>query len=159
LRPFFAAVLLLAAGMAGCAAPLGGVEADFITPGVWDVHGSTDYMYAWAHNGGSAAKETLVIAAARGKVSGPNSKVSVHYDGHFLATDERFQDGDFSTTLGQTPSETVPGFDNGLMGLALGETADLHLPAAFGYGFAPDASHAQFAGKDLRFIVTIKGLT
>lgn len=220
-----AAFALLA--LAGCAAPAPTVTADFITPGVWSVRGSTDYMYAWAHNPGAGTlpltwsltlagnaplpagwkvtfapagatlspagtkegrsypdwaatlitltlpanepagnrtvelhagdtvkSETLSIAATRGKVSGPGSKVNVHYDGRFEDDNTRFDTGDFPTTLGS--GQTVPGFDNGLMGLAPGETASLHIPPAFAYGYDnPAGNYAKFNGRTLLFIVTM----
>ncbi|MFO1532595.1 MAG: FKBP-type peptidyl-prolyl cis-trans isomerase [Thermoplasmatota archaeon] len=64
-------LLLFALLAAGCASPSApptsepsptpgdaGQEADFITPGVWDVRGDTDYMMAWVHN--LAAARALV---------------------------------------------------------------------------------------------------
>lgn len=110
------------------------------------------------HAGTLTATETLVIASQRGKVSGPGSKVTVHYDGRFEDDGSRFDTGDFPTTLGS--GQTVPGFDNGLMGLALGETASLHIPPAFAYGYDnPPGNYAKFNGRTLLFIVTLKGLS
>lgn len=97
-----------------------------------------------------------VVHDSRAHVSGPGSRVTVQYEGRFHDTQELFDDGSFPTTLGS--GQTVPGFDFGLMGLAPGETATLVVPPAFGYGYDPPASHAQFAGKTLDFKVTITSL-
>lgn len=59
-----AALLVATLVLAGCGSPgpagtttpapvVEGIEADFVTPGVWDVRGHTDYMMAWAHNVGN----------------------------------------------------------------------------------------------------------
>ncbi|MEA3144526.1 MAG: peptidyl-prolyl cis-trans isomerase [Thermoplasmata archaeon] len=87
-------------------------------------------------------------------VSGPGTKAGVHYDGRFESDNTRFDTGDFSTTLGS--GQTVPGFDNGLMGLAPGETAALHIPPAFAYGYDnPAGNYQKFNGRTLLFIVTM----
>lgn len=227
--------LLMATMVAGCSGDDGadgGVAADMITPGEWHVGGSTDHMFAWAHNQddtattvtwsltlaggaplpagwnvtfspptatlgpdgvkGSGARPTypdwastlitlqvpsgqaagtfaaelhagpattaveMEVAASRGEVSGPGSRVTVQYDGRF-DDGTRFDDGEFPTTLGS--GQTVAGFDNGLMGLALNETAVLHIPPAFGYGYDnPPGRYAQFNGKTLVFTVTMKSI-
>ena len=231
-RALALAALLGLAALAGCAAPVQTLHADLITPGVWDVRGAPDYMYAWAHNptsgsvsltwamtlagnqplpgswkvsfapdaaslspdktklngkypdwtatritltlpdnepGGNRSAElhagdaivpvTLAIHDHRGKVSGPGSKVVVHYDGRFEDDGTRFDSGDFPTTLGS--GQTVPGFDNGLMGLAIGETARLHIPPALAYGYdnPADGNYGKFNGRTLLFIVTVTSLT
>ncbi|HEX2065891.1 MAG TPA: FKBP-type peptidyl-prolyl cis-trans isomerase, partial [Candidatus Thermoplasmatota archaeon] len=94
-------------------------------------------------------------------------QVTVQYDGRFEDDGSRFDDGSFDTTLGS--GRTVSGFDNGLMGLAPGETATLHIPPAFAYGYdnvKPTPQQAQqgypdmtkFNGRTLVFTVTIKGM-
>ena len=183
MRTLPAAALLLAGLLAGCAAGeerTPNVTADLITPGTWDIRADTDRVMAWAHNEGDAdtpiawsitgagvqlqreaagpAKTAVnaTVHASRGAVSGPGSRVEVHYEGRFADTGEAFDDGDFPTTLGQ--GQTVRGFDYGLMGLASGETALLVIPPPFGYGYDPPPSHAKFAGKTLAFGVTLTSL-
>ncbi|MCA1819415.1 MAG: FKBP-type peptidyl-prolyl cis-trans isomerase [Halobacteriales archaeon] len=84
--------------------------------------------------------------------------MTVHYDGRFEDDGSSFDDGDFPTTLGS--GQTVPGFDNGLMGLAAGETAVLHIPPAFAYGYdnADGSGYEQFNGRTLKFMVTVTAL-
>lgn len=231
------ALLLSAVALAGCASEGDkgpGVEADFITPGEWQVAGATDYMFAWAHNegagqqsvtwsltlaGGAAlptgwevafdpptaslgangvkgagpggrptypdwastlitlevpasqaaatfdvelhagpatTEATLTVAAQRGNVSGPGSRVNVQYQGRF-DDGSTFDDGEFPTTLGS--GQTVAGFDNGLMGLAVGETRTLVIPPAFAYGYDnPPGNYARFNGQTLHFTVTMKSI-
>lgn len=108
------------------------------------------------HAGPATAAVNATVHASRGAVSGPGSRVDVHYEGRFTDTGETFDEGDFPTTLGQ--GQTVRGFDYGLMGLAVGETAMLVIPPPFGYGYDPPPSHAKFAGKTLAFGVTITSL-
>jgi peptidylprolyl isomerase len=112
---------------------------------------ATGNVSAELHAAGATRAFTFVVNAPQA-VSGVGNTVAVHYDGRFDRTGERFQEGDFSTKLGL--GQTVPGFDNGLMGLAAGETARLHLPPPFAYGYDPDPQHIQFKGEPLLFIVT-----
>jgi hypothetical protein len=231
-------LLVLVVLLAGCSGDKPSVGAgssvtDFITPGTWDVRGTPDRMFAWAHNPGAAPLEvdwsltladgaplpsgwqvsfspasstlaangtkvdsargptypdwastlitlsvpvnetagarqvelhagplvtsaTITVAANRMAVSGPGSKVTVHYDGRF-SDGKSFDDGEFPTTLGS--GQTVAGFDNGLMGLAVGETQTLVIPPAFGYGYDnPPGNYARFNGQTLHFTVTMKSI-
>lgn len=96
----------------------------------------------------------LRIEANLTRVSKPADTVELHYDGKFNATGERFDDGEFQTRLGS--GQTVPGFDNGLMGLAVGEDASLIIPPALGYGYdQTHPSYVKFNGQTLRFDVRI----
>jgi hypothetical protein len=109
------------------------------------------------HAGDAVAEGTLAVAAERGTVSGPGSRVTVHYDGRFADDGSRFDEGEFPTTLGS--GQTVPCFDNGLMGLAVGETATLVIPPAFAYGYDnPPGPYAKFNGRTLAFTVTMKSI-
>jgi peptidylprolyl isomerase len=107
------------------------------------------------HAGEATKALKATVHADRTNVSGPGSRVEVHYEGRFHDTGEVFDDGDFPTTLGS--AQTVPGFSFGLMGLAPGETATISIPPPFGYGY-DDATRAQFLGKTLDFTVTITSL-
>lgn len=234
MRAIFLAAVLAVPLLAGCTdKEQQELNADLITPGVWDVRGDTDHVLAWVHNDGSGETEitwsltsdagaplpvgwnvtfsplaadlspagtkvqgargmtypdwartlitldlpegqaagefavelhagaatrdiALTVHAGRGDVSGPGSKVTVSYEGRFADTGEVFDDGAFPTTLGS--GGTVPGFDFGLMGLAVGETATIVIPPAFGYGYDPPRSHAKFAGETLEFKVTLTEL-
>jgi hypothetical protein len=97
---------------------------------------------------------TMKIAANRSRVSHPQDEVELHYDGKFHNTGQTFDDGEFSTTLGS--GQTVPGFDYGLMGLAVGENAALILPPPLGYGYdQTQTGYTKFNGQTLRFEVKI----
>jgi hypothetical protein len=108
------------------------------------------------HAGAAQQAVRATVHGDRTNVSGPGSRVEVHYEGRFADSGVLFDDGDFPTTLGQ--GQTVPGFDFGLMGLAAGETAVLVIPPPFGYGYDPPPSHAKFAGETLEFTVTLTSL-
>lgn len=108
----------------------------------------------------SNATRTLAatVAAHLGATAGPGTRVTVHYDGHFNATGARFDEGDFPTTLGS--GQTVPGFDNGIMGLTLNETQRLVVPPALAYGYDnPPGRYAAFNGQWLDFIVTVREMS
>lgn len=89
-------------------------------------------------------------------VSGPGDRVTISYVGSF-DDGEVFDSGSFPTTV--RSGETVPGFDTGLLGIALGETVNLRFPPDLGYGYNPPGHMAQFAGQWLNFEVTLDGLT
>lgn len=108
------------------------------------------------HAGKAQRHIQAVVHADRTHVSGPGSRVDVHYEGRFQDNGELFDDGEFPTTLGS--GKTVAGFDYGLMGLAPGETATLVIPPAFGYGYDATGSYAQFNGRTLLFKVTLTSL-
>ncbi len=104
------------------------------------------------HAGDATLAFTAHVAAGN-PVSKSGDSVTVQYDGKFQDTGARFDQGSFSTQLGS--GQTVPGFDNGLMGLRLNEKAHLVIPAAFAYGYDNGGNYAKFNGKTLLFDVTI----
>ncbi len=105
------------------------------------------------HVGTAVTPILATVEANWTRVSRAGDSVTVHYDGKFQATGERFDQGDFPTKLGS--GQTVAGFDNGLMGLALNEAAHLVLPPALGYGYDSGGSYARFNGQTLTFDVRI----
>lgn len=88
------------------------------------------------------------------RVSKAGDSVTVHYDGKFQESGKRFQEGDFSAIVGS--GKTVPGFDGGLLGLALSEKTHLVLPAALAYGYDNGGPGPEFNGQALTFDVLIK---
>lgn len=99
---------------------------------------------------------TISVKSPLGSVSRPGDQVTVSYDGHFHGG-ERFDEGGFDTTLGS--GQTVPGFDSGLIGLALNEKVTLVLPPALGYGYDQTTQgFTRFNGKTLDFTVSLTAL-
>jgi FKBP-type peptidyl-prolyl cis-trans isomerase len=65
------------------------------------------------------------------------------------------------TSIGKTPFEftlgtgaVIVGFDKAVIGMTVGETKTVVVPAAEGYGATPSASN-ELAGQDLTFIITL----
>jgi cyclophilin family peptidyl-prolyl cis-trans isomerase len=109
------------------------------------------------HAAGATRAFVIQVHQLRPAVSGPGSHVNVDYDGKFEDDGSRFDQGEFPTTLGS--GQTVPGFDNGLMGLAKGESATLHIPPPFAYGYDnPAGNYQKFNGRTLLFIVTMTNI-
>ena len=105
------------------------------------------------HAGSAVAALAATVEAERVRVSKPGDNVNVHYAGSFQATGEEFDSGEFPTKLGS--GQTVPGFDLGLLGLAVGEKAHLVLPAPLGYGNGNTGSYARFNDQTLIFDVEL----
>jgi hypothetical protein len=107
------------------------------------------------HAGDASTEVELQVASELGRVGGPGARVEVAYTGTFRSSGEEFDSGSFPTQLGS--GQTVPGFDNGLMGLAQGERARIEIPPAFAYGYHnPQGSgYEQFNGETLVFDVRI----
>lgn len=93
----------------------------------------------------------LRILPNRTTVSQVGDTVLVQYIGRFADNHEQFDQGTIEVELGS--GETVPGFDLGLVGTAVGEQVVLHLPAALAYGYdIPDGSpFDRFEGRSLDF--------
>jgi peptidyl-prolyl cis-trans isomerase A (cyclophilin A) len=89
-------------------------------------------------------------------VSEPGSRVELSYTGSF-DNGEVFDSGSFPTTV--RSGQTVPGFDTGLLGIAVDETVNLRFPPDLGYGYNPPGHMQQFAGQWLNFEVTIQSLS
>lgn len=73
----------------------------------------------------------LTKANAAGAVLKTGQKVSVKYAGRKL-NDKQFDAGDFEFTLGV--GQVVPGFDEGIAKLKVGEKGTLIFPSNLGYG-------------------------
>ncbi len=88
-------------------------------------------------------------------VSGFENSVNIAYTGSFDSGEE-FDSGSFDTIPGS--GQTVPGFDKGLLGLAVGETVDIRFPPEAGYGYNPGQGREQFAGEWLNFEITLESM-
>lgn len=107
------------------------------------------------HVGDAEQPFLLIVHADRTTVSAVGDEVLIQYAGRFADTLRPFDDGTFRTTIGS--GDTVPGFDGGLAGLAVGERAILHLPPALAYGFDVPAGDPleEFDGRSLDFSVLV----
>ena len=80
------------------------------------------------------AVETLVEGEGD-KTTAPGDKIYVHYTGTLedgTEFDSSVGSDPFSFTLGQ--GEVIPGWDQGLAGMKVGEKRKLTIPASLGYG-------------------------
>lgn len=118
----------------------------------------SDLYRATARVGNLSAELQIHVAPERGTVSGPGSSVAADYRGTFQSTGDEFDSGNFPTELGS--GRTVVGFDYGLMGLAIGEKASLHVPPALAYGYdnPPGSGFEQFNGQWLVFDVELTSI-
>lgn len=101
--------------------------------------------------GASSQPLTIDVALDGERVTGPGDHVDLEYRGSCTDGGKEFDTGAFDTTLGS--GRTVPGFDYGLMGLALNEEATLLLPADLGYG--PSGGPTGCSNGELTFEVSI----
>jgi len=59
----------------------------------------------------------------------------------------------FQFTVEANPEQVIPGFDEGVLGMKVGETRDIFIPSALGYG--SEGSESIPANSDLFFFVTL----
>ncbi len=95
---------------------------------------------------------TFHVHAQRGAVVVAGDKVATHYILHDHFSGEMIQEGDFPMTVAS--GQAVAGYDSGVRGLAVGETATITIPPPFAYGF----SGPVLAGKTLDWTVTITSI-
>ena len=82
--------------------------------------------------------EVKVLKAGDGKnFPHQGDKLTMHYTGTLASNGKKFDSSrdrneplEFTIGVGQV----IPGWDQGVMQLSLGERAELHIPAAMGYG-------------------------
>ena len=76
-----------------------------------------------------------VTAKGKGRAAGVGDTVELHYTGK-LADGKQFDTsygrGPFSVTVGS--GRTIPGFDQGVFGMKVGEKRTVKIPSALGYG-------------------------
>jgi hypothetical protein len=98
---------------------------------------------------------TATVITSTGTVATTGRKASVKYTG-FLTNGTRFDTnvgsaGTFDLVIGQ--HNAIAGFEQGVTGMNVGETRDLVIPPALGYGSTPNGNIP--ANSTLIFIVTL----
>jgi len=73
------------------------------------------------------------VVVGTGAVAEPGDEASVRFAG-FLSDGTQFDAGDFSFTLGS--GQVIPGFDEGVRGMAVGGARKVLIPPALAYGNA-----------------------
>jgi hypothetical protein len=111
---------------------------------------------------GKAGLEVSTVQTGRGKKVVTGNTVQVYYTG-LLASDGTIFDYSTGHGAGSTPyfqfeveaspEQVIPGFDQGVLGMKVGETRDIYIPSALGYG--SQGSSSIPANSDLIFFVTL----
>jgi len=84
------------------------------------------------------------------------SRVVVSYKGSLLETGVEFDKGDgFRVTVGE--GRVIKGWDDGLLGMCVGEKRELKIPASLGYGEAGAGSVIP-PHSDLKFEIHLEGI-
>jgi FKBP-type peptidyl-prolyl cis-trans isomerase len=105
---------------------------------------------------------TKVLIKGSGPVVTKGQTVVTQYVGVIWRTGKVFNSSwtngqPFGFTIGATPSQVIPGWDQGLIGQTVGSRVLLVIPAALGYGTSGNSS-AGITGTDtLVFVVDIAG--
>jgi len=111
--------------------------------------------------------ETATVHPGHGKAIKVGQKATVVYTG-FLATTGQIFDyatadhgpgssPTFTYTVEASPEEVISGFDQGTVGMKIGETRVMAIPSALGYG--PNGSGSIPANADLVFLVTLESIS
>eukprot|EP00929_Paragymnodinium_shiwhaense_P029615 TRINITY_DN16924_c0_g2_i1.p1 TRINITY_DN16924_c0_g2~~TRINITY_DN16924_c0_g2_i1.p1 ORF type:complete len:309 (+),score=95.08 TRINITY_DN16924_c0_g2_i1:66-992(+) len=74
----------------------------------------------------------LVLKKGYGAIATKGNKVEVRYDGRLARTGSRFDKGLIKFYLGR--GEVIKGWEQGVMGMRIGEKRKLLIPSALGYG-------------------------
>jgi FKBP-type peptidyl-prolyl cis-trans isomerase len=133
---------------------------------------TTETIAAPAYHGRAGTLRVATEVAGSGAGAKSGQTVDVSYTG-YLANGEIFDSsaieapsssdgyGDLSFALGS--GQTVVGFNNGIVGMQVGETRVIDIPSALGYGStaqpAGAAGVAIPANSELIFVVTLDSIT
>jgi hypothetical protein len=111
--------------------------------------------------------ETATVHPGHGKAIKAGQTATVVYTGFLASTGEIFDYAtanhgtDTSTTytfpVEASPEQVISGFDQGTVGMHVGETRVLAIPSALGYG--TQASGSIPANSDLVFLITLEGIS
>jgi FKBP-type peptidyl-prolyl cis-trans isomerase len=106
--------------------------------------------------GSVTSLQSTDIAAGNGQTTKAGDCLVVKYYGTLASNGTKF-DENFTTAVGFAfkigQSQVIPGWDQGLIGMKIGGTRRLVIPAALGYG--SQASGAIPANSDLVFVVKL----
>lgn len=105
------------------------------------------------HTGLSTTPVTVNVDMIHDRVSKEGDSIVAGYRGTCVQDDKEFDAGEFPLTLGG--GRAIKGFDLGLVGLGLGETATLVIPHGHAYG-ANGGPCGGMDNADLRFEVEVK---
>jgi hypothetical protein len=112
---------------------------------------------------------TATVQNGHGKTIGDGQNATVLYTGFLQSNGEIFDYAtstshgpDAPTTLtfqvNADPEQVINGFDRGVRGMKVGETRDIAIPAALGYGISGSGSSVP-SNADLLFIVKLLSIT
>ena len=106
--------------------------------------------------------ELAAVTAGKGAVAKAGETATVQYTGFNEANGELFDDsadhspGTFSFALDASPEAVIPGFDQEVTGMKVGQTDVAVIPEALAY---PTGSDSSLAGDTLVFIVHLVSLS
>jgi FKBP-type peptidyl-prolyl cis-trans isomerase len=109
----------------------------------------------WTKTPAGLYYRTLIAPSAGAAVVQTGQHVSVNYAG-YLVNGAQFDAGSFTFVLGS--GDVVPGFDQGVTGMRVGERRLLLVPAALGYG-ASGAGASIPPNATLIFVVEVVSAT
>lgn len=126
------------------------------------VHARTIHSLEW---GDGAKQEVVVEGPDGGPAVEAGSRVLVHYEGYLVDAFKR-GGGPFDSSLArrealaftQGDGTMIPGFDRAVLGMRLGETRRIWVPAALAYGPAGASPHIP-PHADLLFMVQLLSTT
>ncbi len=105
--------------------------------------------------------DVATVAQGSGAAIQSGQTASVRYTGYLASTGQVF---DMSNSHGGAPfsfqlgaSQVIPGFDEGIQGMTVGETRIISIPAAQGYGSTATGSIP--ANSDLLFVVSLDAIS
>jgi FKBP-type peptidyl-prolyl cis-trans isomerase FkpA len=113
----------------------------------------------------SGGLEVATVEAGTGPAIAAGQTASMLYTGYLFKGGAIFDDSDnhppvapFQFTVEASPEQVITGFDEGTIGMTVGETRVLVIPSALGYG--PQGSPPAIpANAELVFLITLEGIS
>jgi hypothetical protein len=104
---------------------------------------------------------TVIAGTGAGITSGQTASMLytgyLRHHGALFDTSANHSGTPLSFKVNASPEQVVPGFDEGTVGMTIGETRVLEIPSAFAYGAT--ASNGIPANADLVFVITLEGIS